>query len=123
MTLETIEAKAFVPAKSFETSKTFYETMGFTCAWSSEDLAYFHHGTSSFLLQNYFEQRFAESFQMHLLVKNADAWSAHIQHTGLLKVFDARAEPPADRDWGLRDFVLIDPSGVCWRIGHNIESG
>jgi uncharacterized glyoxalase superfamily protein PhnB len=26
-----------------------------------------------------------------------------------------------DRSWGLRDFILVDPTGVLWRIGHNIK--
>lgn len=120
MTLETIEAKAFLPAKDFELSKAFYTDLGFTCEWSSEDLAYFHHGPSAFLLQNFHTQDFADNFQMHLLVNNADAWWAHIQQTGLVEKYGVRVEPPEDRDWGLRDFPLIDPAGVCWRIGNNI---
>jgi uncharacterized glyoxalase superfamily protein PhnB len=31
-----------------------------------------------------------------------------------------KAEPPADRPWGLRDFIIVDPTGVLWRIGQNI---
>ena len=75
MTLKTIETKAFVPAQDFDLSKSFYSDVGFTLAWSSDDLAYFHHGDgSAFLLQNFYEKRFADCFQMHLLVENADAW-------------------------------------------------
>lgn len=118
--MASIEIKAFVPAKDFETSKAFYRDLGFTCAWSSDDLAYFHHGNTSFLLQNFYAKDFAENFQMHLLVEDADCWWARIQAQKLLETYDGRAEPPEDRDWGLRDFPLIDPSGVCWRIGHNI---
>jgi uncharacterized glyoxalase superfamily protein PhnB len=29
------------------------------------------------------------------------------------------AQPPEDRPWGLRDFVLTDPTSVLWRIGRN----
>jgi len=28
-----------------------------------------------------------------------------------------------DRPWGMRDFVIIDPTGVLWRIGQNIPAG
>ena len=27
--------------------------------------------------------------------------------------------PPEQRPWKMRDFVLIDPSGVLWRIAEN----
>jgi catechol 2,3-dioxygenase-like lactoylglutathione lyase family enzyme len=50
--MTTVEIKAFVPARDFDLSKRFYQDLGFTLAWSSDDLAYFRHGQSSFLLQN-----------------------------------------------------------------------
>ena len=37
--MDTVEAKAFVPAKDFELSKRFYEDLGFAVEWLSEDLA------------------------------------------------------------------------------------
>jgi putative transposase len=47
--LETVELKAFVPSKDFELSKRFYQDLGFSMPWSSDDLAYLHHGNCSFL--------------------------------------------------------------------------
>ena len=32
-----------------------------------------------------------------------------------------RAEPPADRDLKMRDFVLFDPAGVLWRVAQDTE--
>jgi uncharacterized glyoxalase superfamily protein PhnB len=54
---------------------------------------------------------------MHLQVDDADAWWEAIQSSGLIARYGVRAEPPEDRPWGMRDFVLFDPSGVLWRIG------
>ena len=48
-----IEIKAFVPARDFQLSKSFYQERGFTVAWSSEGLAYIRHGATSFLLQEF----------------------------------------------------------------------
>jgi len=28
---------------------------------------------------------------------------------------------PVDQPWGIRDFVLTDPTGVLWRIGQVIH--
>src|SRR5712675_1447147 len=98
--MTAVEVKAFVPSKDFALSKRFYQDLGFNLAWSSEELAYLRHGNSSFLLQNFYVKEHADNFMMHLLVENVD--------------------PPADRPWGIRDFVIVDPTGVLWRIGQNI---
>jgi uncharacterized glyoxalase superfamily protein PhnB len=57
---------------------------------------------------------------MHLLVKDVDAWWRHIESHRLAAKYGVMVQPPEDRPWGLRDFVLVDPTGVLWRIGHNI---
>ena len=116
--MTTVEAKAFVPARDFALSKQFYQDLGFVLAWSSDDLAYLRHGNSTFLLQNFYDKH-ADNFMMHLLVQDVDAWCRHVQAQGLIAKYGLKAEPPADRAWGMRDFVIVDPSGVLWRIGQN----
>ena len=116
-----VEIKANVPARDFALSKQFYQDLGFILAWSSEELAYFHHGDSSFLLQNFYNEDHANNFMMHLLVENVEAWWRHVQFQGLAAKYGVMAGAPADRPWGIRDFVLNDPAGVLWRIGQNIE--
>ena len=120
--MTAIEAKAFVPARDFALSKKFYQDLGFDLAWSSEDLAYLRHGNATFLLQNFYNKGHADNFMMHLLVEDVDSWWRHVQEQGLMATYDVKAEPPADRPWGLRDFVIIDPTGVLWRIGQNIAA-
>ena len=103
--MDTVEIKAFLPAKDFELSKRFYEDLGFTVAWSSDDLAYLHAGPSSFLLQRFYVKEHADNFMMHMLVQNVDAWWAHVEKTKLASRYGVRAEPPEDRPWGIRDFI------------------
>jgi catechol 2,3-dioxygenase-like lactoylglutathione lyase family enzyme len=120
--LTTVEVKAFVPSKDFDLSKRFYQDLGFELAWSSDDLAYFQHGYSRFLLQNFYHAEHAENFMMHLLVEDADAWWNHVVAQNIPAKYGVMAGPPEDRPWGLRDFVLVDPTGVLWRVGHDITS-
>lgn len=120
--LTTIEVKAFVPARDFALSKQFYQDLGFELAWSDDNLAYLHHGNSSFLLQNFYNEMHAGNFMMHLLVNDVDAWWRHVQAQGIASKYNMKTEPPEDRPWGLRDFVLVDPTGVLWRIGQNIST-
>jgi hypothetical protein len=46
----------------------------------------------------------------------AASWWEQIQAKQISQKYAVRAEPPADRDWKMRDFVLFDPAGVLWRI-------
>ena len=119
--LRTVELKAFVPSKNFALSKQFYQELGFEVAWSSDDLAYLRRGGSSFLLQNFYNKEHADNFMMHLLVDDVEAWWRHVEAQGLISRYGVRAEAPADKPWGIRDFVIVDPTGVLWRIGQNIE--
>jgi catechol 2,3-dioxygenase-like lactoylglutathione lyase family enzyme len=123
MSLETIELKAFVPAKNFERSKRFYIDLGFRVASSEHGVAYLHAGDCSFLLQDFYEKALAENLMMHLLVADVDAWWAHVQAQGLSDRYDVTASAPENRPWGMRDFTLHDPSGVLWRIGSNLARG
>lgn len=119
--LTTIEVKAFVPARDFALSQQFYQDLGFELAWSEDNLACLRHGAASFLLQNFYNAEHAGNFMMHLLVNDVDAWWRRVQDRDIAAKYGVMAEPPADRPWGLRDFVLVDPTGVLWRIGQTIS--
>ena len=119
--LETVEIKAFVPARDFALSKQFYEDLGFEVAWSDDQLAYLHHENCSFLLQKFYKKEHADNFMMHMLVTDVDAWWRHVEAKGIASKYNIKAEPPEDRPWRIRDFTLIDPTGVLWRIGQNIS--
>ena len=120
MNLQTVEIKAFVPARDFALSKQFYQDLGFEIPWSSDDLAYLHAGDCSFLLRAFDVPEHAAHFMMHLLVADVDAWWRHVEAQRLAERYGVRALPPADRPWAIRDFILDDPTGVMWRIGQNI---
>jgi catechol 2,3-dioxygenase-like lactoylglutathione lyase family enzyme len=120
MNLTAIEAKPFVPASDFERAKEFYAAIGFEIPWSSGDLAYVRHGETAFLLQAFDHPAFIGSFQMHLLVENADDWHTHLKSLNVEQRFGVRMGAPEDQPWAMRDFTLFDPSGVLWRIAHNL---
>ena len=120
MNLETIEIKAFVPARDLPESLAFYTALGFEAAMKSDDLAYLSHGKTAFLLSHFYNPEHANNFVMHMLVANADDWYQNVLASGVVERFSVRTSPPDDRPWGIRDFTLIDPAGVLWRIGHVI---
>ena len=120
MNLETIEIKAFVPARDLSASLDFYQALGFEATMESDDLAYVNYGKTAFLLSHFYNPEHANNFVMHMLVANADDWYQNVLASGVATKFSVRTSPPDDRPWGIRDFTLIDPTGVLWRIGHVI---
>jgi len=121
--LRAVEIKAFVPARDYDLSRRFYADVGFEEKSNSDGVAYFAAGDCSFLLQRSHEQAHAQSFMMHLLVEDADAWHRRLVEQAIVDRYrehGVRMTTPADRPWHMRDFQLIDPSGVLWRIAHNI---
>jgi catechol 2,3-dioxygenase-like lactoylglutathione lyase family enzyme len=121
--LHAIEIKAFVPARDYDLSRRFYADMGFEERSDFEGIAYFALDECSFLLQRFYDKAHADNFMMHLLVDDADAWHQRLSAldiVGRYRDHGVRMTEPADRPWRMRDFHLIDPSGVLWHIGHNI---
>ncbi|MBD8879608.1 VOC family protein [Rhodanobacter sp. 7MK24] len=120
--LGAIEIKTFVPARDYELSRRFYADLGFTEKSEFEGVAYFALGGCSFLLQHFYRQMHADNFMMHLLVDDVDAWHQRLTEqdiVGRYATHGVRMNAPGDRPWGMRDFHLIDPTGVLWHIGHN----
>jgi catechol 2,3-dioxygenase-like lactoylglutathione lyase family enzyme len=120
--MATVEIKAFVPAKDFELSKRFYRDMGFEMHWSSDEMAYFRAGVSSFLLQRFYVKEYADNFMMHMLVEDVESWWRHVEAAKLDSNYGVTVQPPEDRPWGIRDFIVVDPTGVLWRIGQDIKA-
>ena len=57
---------------------------------------------------------------MHLLVEDVDAWSAHVRSADIAGKYGVKVTEVELQPWRMRDFVVIDPSGVLWRIGQNV---
>jgi catechol 2,3-dioxygenase-like lactoylglutathione lyase family enzyme len=114
------EIKAFVPARDFAVSQRFYRDIGFTMASDGGGVAYFHLGSASFLLQDFFVPCHAENFMMHMLVEDVDAWWKRIDDSGVAARYGVTLTSIETQSWKMRDFCLTDPSGVLWRIGQNV---
>jgi uncharacterized glyoxalase superfamily protein PhnB len=109
--------KSFVPARNFALSRQFYLDLRFKENWGNDEVAELELGGFRFLLQNFYVKGHAENFMMHLMVKDADEWWAHIEATGLTKKYQLyMAKPPQLQPWGLRVLYLTDPTGVLWHI-------
>jgi predicted enzyme related to lactoylglutathione lyase len=108
--------RPFLPARDFDTSKAFYEALGFEKLLDA-DVAIFKVGSGGFLLQRYYQKEWADNCMMQLMVDDLDAWWARIESLDLVTAFGVRPpRPPRLQSWGLRVAFVFDPSGVLWHI-------
>lgn len=114
--------RPFLPAKDFDVSRAFYETLGFEKLLDGE-VAIFAVGKGekgdkgAFILQRHYQKEWAENFMMQLMVDDLDAWWAHIERLDLPATFGVEPpKAPAMQPWGLRVAYVHDPSGVLWHI-------
>lgn len=108
--------RPFVPARDFAVSRAFYEALGFNKLLDAE-VAIFGIGETSFILQDYYQQAWAENFMMQLMVDDLDAWWSHITALDLPGRFGVPPpKPPQRQPWGLTVAYVADPSGVLWHV-------
>jgi len=108
--------RAFIPAMDFNSSKAFYEALGFRTLFDG-DVAIFGVGESAFILQRYYKKEWAENCMMQMMVDDLDAWWKHVETLDLPKIFGVKPpKAPAMQPWGFRVSYIWDPSGVLWHV-------
>ena len=117
--LHATEIKAFVPAKDFALSQRFYADLGFERRSESAGVVYFHVDGCAFLLQDVDAPALAKNLSMHLLVPDVHAWYAHVLRQNIAHRYGVRVTLLAEQPWGITEFAVTDPCGVCWHIGQN----
>lgn len=118
------DLRAFLPAKDFAMSKSFYAAVGFDQAWSSDDLVLFRVGGFSFFLQNYFVQQWADNMMVDLRVTDVDAYWSHLKELDLTGKWPAPVRlgaPQDDAASGIRRGHFVDPSGVLWHFSQTLK--
>jgi hypothetical protein len=109
-------ARPYLPSKDFDLSKAFYEALGFTKVFDGE-VAIFTIGSTSFILQRYYQKDWAGNFMMQLVVDDLDGWWSHIDGLDLSARFGVPApKAPALQPWGLTVTYVVDPAGVLWHV-------
>ena len=114
---DILALRPFIPAKDFEVSKRFYQSLGFVISHQDAWIAGMKMGGQSFILQKFYVQEAAENMMIQILTRDADAWWSRIDGEKLVAEFGVKPpRAPAMQEWGLKVGFLFDPSGVLWHI-------
>ncbi|MES2893615.1 MAG: glyoxalase [Bacteroidota bacterium] len=110
--------RAFIGAKNYESSRDFYNDLGFVETVLSKDMSVFHVSDSlSFYLQDAYVKDWIDNSMIFLEVDDLDRHLAEIHDLKLPEKYPGvRVSKIVDDVWG-REFFVHDPSGVLWHFG------
>ena len=115
-----LSIKAFVPARDFEQSRSFYRELGFEQRWGDDNACGLEIDGQGFILQKFYVKEHAGNFMMSLNVTDADRWWERINALKLQEKYQLKlVKPPAMQPWGIRVLYLSDPTGVLWHIAES----
>jgi catechol 2,3-dioxygenase-like lactoylglutathione lyase family enzyme len=110
--------RAFIGAKDFEVSRSFYRDLGFQESVISKNMSYFKVvETLGFYLQEAYVKDWVDNTMLFLEVNNVNEYFNELQNLGLHEKYkNVRLTPIKQNDWG-RECFLHDPSGILWHFG------
>lgn len=113
---ETKSIRAFIGAKDFEISKSFYKDLGFEEKVISEKVSLFTIQGLSFYLQDYYVKEWIENSMILLEVNDVQEYHSFLQRLELDKKYTTiKLLPLQENEWG-KVCYLVDPSGVLWHF-------
>ena len=113
---ETKSIRAFVGAKDYETSRSFYRDLGFSEIVISEKMSLFTIKGLSFYLQDYYVKDWIENSMILLEVGDVQEYYSFLQRLELDKKYsNIKLVPLQENEWG-KECFLIDPAGVLWHF-------
>jgi catechol 2,3-dioxygenase-like lactoylglutathione lyase family enzyme len=124
MAMRTERPEPILPARNLDETRAFYEKLGFTAwfrglkPWDYEIVSRGH------LVVHFFPERGLKPEENHAScywrVKDADQFYQEFAALNIPAEGIPRLTTPVDTPWGMREFVLVDPSGNSVRVGHDL---
>ena len=109
--------RAFIGAKNFNLSRSFYRDLGFEEKILSHNMSLFKTGELGFYLQDAYVKDWIDNTMIFLEVEDVERYWSELVALGLPNKYEGvRLVPIRSLDWG-REFFLHDPSGILWHFG------
>jgi len=114
--MKFLSLQPFVPSgQDFESSKQFFQQLGFNIRWDAGDYVAFENNGCRFILQKFDNKEFAENFMLTVGVTNVDEFRKEVIDKQLPQKFGIRIGEASDEPYG-REVNIIDLAGVCWHF-------
>jgi uncharacterized glyoxalase superfamily protein PhnB len=111
MTLRLDHAAPVLPAVNYNRSLAFFKALGFDIT-EYDRYAVMRLGGADIHLQATNDRSQSENAVCYLYVSNVEIFYSIALARG------ARAlQPPTEREWGVRECAITDPSGILLRVG------
>jgi len=119
-----LDFKPFVPSNDYETSKSFYELLGFKINWDDGEVCEVDTQFGyRFLLLPKNHNNYAHSLMLHFWVNSAQEWYEHFYSIKLTEKFeDTKVSEPELMPWGLIVTHVWDPAGVLLHFAERPET-
>ncbi|MBW3130666.1 glyoxalase [Hymenobacter profundi] len=117
MSSPVLSIRAFIGARDFAVSRSFYRAFGFSEVVISPALSYFSLQGIGFYLQDAYVQDWVDNSMLFLQVADVEQYWAELAALDLPGTYEGvRVTPIRQEAWGKEGFVY-DPSGILWHIG------
>lgn len=110
-----------LPCRDLDETLAFYGGLGFTIDFEESEPAPYAIVTFADAELHFSGAAAAAAGAAYLRVESADAVYRTWSQLGLPAAGAPSLGQIADRDWGMREFELVDPSGNRLRIGNSID--
>ncbi|KAA2242641.1 glyoxalase [Chitinophaga agrisoli] len=109
--------RPFIGARNFDTSRRFYQDLGFEERILGHDMSLFKTGDLGFYLQDAYVKDWIDNTMIFLEVDDVDRYWNELLALDLTSKYEhVKLTPIRTYDWG-KECFLHDPSGVLWHFG------
>ena len=117
MNHKAISIRPFIGAKNFETSRNFYQDLGFQEAILGNNFSYFHTENIGFYLQDAYVKDWIDNSMIFMEVDSVERYYKELLALNLPSKYEGvRLVSIKTYDWG-KECFLHDPSGILWHFG------
>lgn len=117
MNPKAISIRAFVGAKDFAVSRSFYRAFGFAETVLLPAMSYFAMEGIGFYLQDAYVKDWIDNTMLFLEVEDVEKYWTELAALDLPGQYEGvRVTAIRNEPWGKEGF-LFDPSGILWHIG------
>lgn len=117
MNNKAISIRAFIGAKDYDLSRSFYRDLGFEEVVLSAGMSLFKTDQCGFYLQKAYVKDWIDNSMIFLEVEDVDLYWKELSGLDLTTKYPGvRLTPVGQYDWG-RECFMHDPSGILWHFG------